>query len=34
MFYELFAISRFINRVAQANIIVDLGCLSYCKGLY
>ena len=29
MFCELFAISRFVNRIAQANIIVDSGCLSY-----
>ena len=29
MFCELFAISGFVNRIAQANIIVDLGCLSY-----
>ena len=29
MFCELFAISGFINRIAQANIIVDSGCLSY-----
>jgi hypothetical protein len=29
MFYELFTISGFINRIAQANIIVDLRCLSY-----
>ena len=29
MFCKLFAISRFVNGVAQANIIVDSGCLSY-----
>jgi hypothetical protein len=29
MFYELFTISGFINRITQANIIVDLSCLSY-----
>jgi hypothetical protein len=29
MFCEPFAISRFVNGIAQANIIVDSGCLSY-----
>ena len=29
MFYELFTISGFINRIAEVNIIVDSGYLSY-----
>jgi len=29
MFCELFAISGFVNGVAQANIMVDSSCLSY-----
>jgi hypothetical protein len=29
IFCKLFAISGFINSIVQANIIVDLGCLSY-----
>jgi len=29
MFCEPFAISGFVNGVAQANIMVDSGCLSY-----